>query len=260
LRILLAGDLHGQLDSASQVIEAATEENIDLIIQLGDFGFIWKDDDLSKFNKLNDMLTESKKTMFFLDGNHENFDLLNRLGANTENLTITQLQSRVYYLPRGYRFNIDGVKFMSFGGATSVDQDSRVHFISWFPQEAITDVQVRKVTEEPVDILLTHDCPELTGTLRTYLNQTEFTWPDRLIRSSWGNRMRLYEIYDKVKPKILVHGHYHYCYKDKLQYGDLYRYKDEIQYGDVYGLGCDGVPNSMAILDTKDLSIKGQWA
>ena len=70
--IYLTADLHGDLDRLQQVRKPLRRH--DSLIVLGDFGFIWNGSKAEQ--KLLRRLGKGKGTLLFLDGAHENFDLL----------------------------------------------------------------------------------------------------------------------------------------------------------------------------------------
>lgn len=232
MKIMMLGDTHGSLRDFQA--HAPYMRDVDLVIQLGDFGFVWDDREVVK--KLDAILEEVDVDLWWIDGNHENFDFLKMLFDLTpDDSEPTSMTSRITYLPRGYRFELGGVKFLAFGGATSIDKHRRTSFGTWWPQESITDEQVERVTDEAVDFLLSHDVCSMTPSLeRRLLNPIK---PEREIESI-ENRKRLGEVARRVTPKINVHGHYHAYYADRA--GEI----------DIIGLDCGSVHGARLVLDT----------
>ena len=235
MKILLLGDTHGSLRDFQAY--APYIRDTDLVIQLGDFGFVW--DDSERIEQLNALMEEVDVDLWWIDGNHENFDFLKMLFELTPDDTEpTRMTSRITYLPRGYRFELGGVKFMAFGGAVSIDKHRRTPYSSWWPQELITDEQVARVSDEPVDILLSHDVCSLTPSLERLL--TNPIRPESEIECI-DNRKRLGEVARRVTPWINIHGHYHAYYEDGF---------DNTR---VIGLDCGSAHGSRILLDTEEI-------
>ena len=73
--VYLTGDTHGELDRFKDG-ELRRAGKGDFVVVLGDFGFVW---DGSKAEQKNlDWLRKRPYTILFLDGSHENYDLLER--------------------------------------------------------------------------------------------------------------------------------------------------------------------------------------
>ena len=71
--VYLTGDTHGELDRFKDGGLRRAGKG-DFVVVLGDFGFVW---DGSKAEQKNlDWLRKRPYTILFLDGSHENYDLL----------------------------------------------------------------------------------------------------------------------------------------------------------------------------------------
>ena len=84
----------------------------------GDFGFVW---DLGEEDKwwLN-WLAAKPWTTLFVDGNHENHDILEQWDVtNWHGGKVHKLNESVIHLMRGQVYEIDGKKWFTFGGAKS---------------------------------------------------------------------------------------------------------------------------------------------
>ena len=126
--IYITGDTHIPVDigklSAKKFPEQRNLIKNDYLIICGDFGGLW---DGSKEEKYwLDWLNSRNFTTFFVDGNHENFDMLNSLP--TEEFcggTVHKINDSVYHLIRGMVYTIDNKKIFTFGGAESHDKNQR---------------------------------------------------------------------------------------------------------------------------------------
>lgn len=242
MKILLIGDQHCMFHDAVRNLDKAVELEAELVIFLGDFGFTWDEKEISIFRRLEDAVAERGLTAYWLDGNHENFDLLEEVwgytpdGASDLGLQPSPMSANISYLPRGTRFELDGVKFMAFGGAVSVDRKWRTEGLSWWAQELITEDQVARITDEPVDILLSHDVHTLAPTLAMQLMTNNW----KVDETSTRSRQLLSQVVDKVKPQYVFHGHYHFSYRDRI---------DGIN---IQGLDMGYTNSSIALIDTED--------
>jgi len=166
-----------------------------------------------RWNEKLDHLTERwyKRNVpckvLFVDGNHENHDLLDTLPItewNGGNIHI--INEQINHLMRGQVFNIDGKTLLTMGGGYSVDKMYRTEGISWWSREMpskeeyeIADINLKK-HDYKVDYILTHDCPEI------FLNE--------VITNSWKanpNELNMYlnEVYKAVTFKKWYFGHHH---------------------------------------------------
>ena len=91
----------------------------DYVIICGDFG-IWDNSKREKYNL--DWLESRNFTTLFVDGNHENYDILDGLPVEEwHGGKVSRIRPSVLHLKRGEIFDIDGNKFFTFGGASSHD-------------------------------------------------------------------------------------------------------------------------------------------
>lgn len=271
MKILIAGDWHGDCNAQSvahnpsvsvgrskkassiMAIDAAAKHGAEHIIQCGDFGlwpgwfgFVFLD-------RLNAALIESNVQLIWLDGNHEDFDQLDRfVKFNPQNEKgQTFIRSNILYSPRGCGWTWDHKRFLTVGGAHSIDKEWRTEGESWWPQETLTDAQVngiisnakaRRVKGKPeVDYMFTHDCHPNTP-FRHRLK------PDL---DSQFHREKMREIALAVRPGIWFHGHMHTKYDWKLSYAPPFS-EESGKLTQVYGLADGREKDSWGILDTED--------
>lgn len=210
MKSLIAGDWHGSISAAKGCIEQASEEGCTRVIQVGDFGipFYTGSDFL---DRVSDLGVEHDVEVFFLDGNHENFDTVEKW-VNTYKRDpngLIPILPNLTYMPRGAVWkDEDGLVYAVMGGAASIDRDWRTIGFDYFPQELITPGDVfrffNKASDfEKIDVLLTHDCSDRTD------------WGFALIPDSKSqmNRRVIDEILDYLKPDFHFHGHMHKRYE-----------------------------------------------
>ena len=198
-KLMLVGDTHRDYRFLKRVVAKAVAEGVDVIFQLGDFGF-WPTGDDGTFMDDVDRLVDGNDIRFYwIDGNHEEFSALvpgDRWGKH------------VQHVPRGHRWQWWNKTWMGVGGV-SVDKKSRTPMLDWFVEEELSSVDVRHCCRSgDVDVVLSHDCPdavEIPG-LKPGL------FPIEAIHASERHRMVLGGICDAVVPDLLYHGHYHHAY------------------------------------------------
>lgn len=177
-KVLVTGDLHGSVDirklTSNRFPEGKGLTKQDYVIILGDFGLVWYYL-THKFYKetkywLN-WLRSRPWTTLFIDGNHENFDLLNQLPV-TDMLggKVHVVNDSVFHLMRGEVYTIGNKTFLAFGGAESTDKEQRVEGISWWRSEipnyaecenAMVNIERHQYT---VDYVLSHAMPHQVAT------------------------------------------------------------------------------------------------
>ena len=167
--IFLTGDTHGDIDYAKLL--KLKEKNLsydDYLIICGDAGICWSIYDSRRFLSLyNDIGC----TILFIDGNHENFDMLNALPlVEFKGALMHQVDEHIFHILRGEIISLEGKTFFCLGGAVSIDKMYRKPHVSWWPDEAInkhdTDnaiANLEKVNNK-VDFVITHCCDTKTVT------------------------------------------------------------------------------------------------
>ena len=187
--IFITGDTHGDYRKLNTEIFPEQKEmsKTDYVIVCGDFG-IWKDDKNQKH--WLKWLDEKPFTTLFVDGNHENFDLLSTYPITDWNGGKVQFISQsVIHLMRGEIYNIDGKTFFTMGGASSHDISDgileptapdfkltkrkldtqnamyRVNHISWWKEELPSDGDYKNALDNlekhdfKVDYIVSHCAP-----------------------------------------------------------------------------------------------------
>ena len=161
MKIYISGDTHGIQDAGKLArIRKDDISEDDYIIICGDCGVLWHEDFTKEFVEFFESL---KATVLFIDGNHENYDMLNALPV-VEILggKAHKVSERIYHLLRGEIFTIGGRTFLAFGGADSHDKVFRIPHKSWWKEERITEQNTLDATNNlqkygnKVDYVLTH--------------------------------------------------------------------------------------------------------
>lgn len=132
-----------------------TEE--DYIIVLGDMGLFWRNDKKDAENFIKKFEEKYNFNLYFIDGNHENFKLLNQLPIDENGMGY--VSDHIRHLRRGCRYNIDGKDILTVGGADSVDKFRREEGLSWWKEEEITEAEIDAIAAGHYDYVLSHSCP-----------------------------------------------------------------------------------------------------
>lgn len=206
-RVCFLGDVHGCLDHMAYAIQtAAIDYECHCVIQLGDFGLNWPGSEGKAFTKEISRLLDTFNTpLFWIEGNHDNYDDLYSRAINASGMR--QMKPRIFHIPRGHSFEVGGKRILGIGGAYSVDKDSRIPYVSWWPEELITYADIDRALQTPrPDIIVTHDCPEVVP-YKLILPRGRYP-----IAEARSQRVLLDHVYDEFHPEWWLHGHYHRSY------------------------------------------------
>jgi hypothetical protein len=161
--LYITGDVHADMKEFESRDFAHIRKN-DCIIVCGDFGILWRGGrDEEKSIKA---VGRRKYSTLFVDGAHENFDLLSKYPESEWNGGRVQVLSRnLMHLCRGQVYEIDGKKIFTFGGGESPDRELREEHVSWWPQEMPTQAEMDEGLKNlercgwSVDYIVTYDAP-----------------------------------------------------------------------------------------------------
>ena len=159
--IYITGNIHGEREVFDTDMYRRLKEGDTLLI-CGDFGFLWNGD--REEAKILASLGLKPYTILFVDGSHENFDLLERFPeVEYAGGRAHQLVSNVYHLMRGEVFTIEGKTIFAFGGGESEDKQFYIEAERWWPQEMPTGEEMERGRQtlqahgNQVDYIVTHD-------------------------------------------------------------------------------------------------------
>ena len=227
----VCGDLHGKCDmSKLRVKHWPEQKNLskeDVLIQLGDFGWIWYELGTNKDQEywLN-WLSTRNYTLLVVLGNHENYDVIENLPeCNMFGGIVQYYESnerfgtgKIYFAKRGEVYNINNKIFWTFGGALSIDKDSRTPGVSWWEGEIPSwyDYEYGMKNLDNinwnVDYVLTHTCPiNIIGNILQHTIYTEGKFKDPVSEY-------LFEVYKKLE---FLEWHFGHMHNDiRLDYSD----------------------------------------
>jgi predicted phosphodiesterase len=242
MRFIVLGDTHGDLDHLDYAIKRAHESGCEEIFQVGDWGYLWPRQD--KVELVHERLSRSDLRMRFIEGNHDWYVELMRRGCNPQGDSPKALSDRITYYPRGYSWMEEGVRFLTLGGAYSVDRELRAGaYIDWWPEEDITYADIDRAIEngQGAHVVLAHEAPP-SEALRRLLIKYGLPLRADIQRASEASREALRVVVEALAPQLLVHGHYHI------------RYTTHVGVTRVEGLAHNKWPDSSyLILDTEGL-------
>ena len=117
--IYVTGDLHGELERLKAKSFRKLKKG-DTVIVCGDFGFLWEGG--KKEERLLKKLGRLKYRLLFLDGCHENYDLLDRYPVSGFSGGQAQvLSGNLIHLLRGQVYTIEGRTVFAMGGGVCGD-------------------------------------------------------------------------------------------------------------------------------------------
>jgi predicted phosphodiesterase len=168
--IYVTGDTHGEMCRFDSPQVKKLKKG-DTLIVCGDFGFIW--DGGQKEEKNLQKLGKKKYDILFLDGAHENFDLLNQYPVSDWNGGHVQhICGNLYHLMRGQIYTIEEKKIFVFGGGESPEKQVRIAAERWWACEMPSMEEMRVGVENlsaanmTVDYIITHEpAPRIVSTI-----------------------------------------------------------------------------------------------
>ena len=216
-RFFVTGDTHGSHDIRKLNMKHFPQQNNltkdDFLIVCGDFGLVWDGTNEEKY--WQEWLGEKSFTTLFIDGNHENFNMLEQYPVEIWNGgKIHRITDSIFHLMRGQVFTIHGKKFFTMGGATSIDRHKRVENRTWWRQEIPSWQEYEEGLDNleknnwEVDYIITHTAPQfiIEQKMRYF--------------KEYDNSLNSYltQVYQNVKFKDWYFGHMH----DDLDIGSFH--------------------------------------
>lgn len=160
--IYVTGDTHGDLSRFKDPQMKKLGKG-DTLIVCGDFGFIW--DNSKREQAALKKLMMKDFTIAFIDGCHENFDLLEAYPETNWNGGMARvIAPNLVHLMRGQIYTIEGMRFFTFGGGHSQDIEFR-HDSDWWEREQPTHDEIMEALKNldahgnKIDYVITHEPP-----------------------------------------------------------------------------------------------------
>lgn len=217
--IYVTGDTHANIDigklSTKRFPQQTGLTKDDYLIICGDFGLVW--DGSNREIWWRKWLSAKKFTTLWVDGNHENFDMLYELPlVDKFGGKVREVTPDIFHLDRGQILTIDGKKIFVMGGARSVDKDYRIEHVSWWEQEMPSSTEMERSIQVldkcgwSVDYVVTHCAPRGVQT-------TLAEWYENDPLVSFLERVRA-----DLQFKHWYFGHYHIDKQISEQFTALY--------------------------------------
>lgn len=179
--IYVTGDMHGEL-SRFKSRKIRKIKKGDTLIICGDFGFIWSGDDQEK--KIIKKLGKKKFNIVFVEGCHDNYDLLKQYPVEDWNGgKVRTISGNLKQLMRGHIYIIDDKKIFAFGGGQNVEREIRMEHKTYWDEELPSAAELEfgldnlKANNSSVDYIITHEPPSL---LINYLNTDDTVLTNQL--------------------------------------------------------------------------------
>jgi hypothetical protein len=217
----LAGDWHGNRGWARLRLLDFAVAGVKTIFHLGDFGIFPGNSARKYIHRLNGILRENDQELLVTLGNHEDYVQVSAMKPVTDGqwagITVYNPDyPHIKYFKRGVAFEIEGVKFLSVGGANSIDRfyPHRIPNISWWEGEQISLGDVYRSVEsagDGVDVMLAHDAPAevpLFDGHKSGAGSSNWSFSD--LEYAQKSREALSQIIPVARPKMYLHGHYHF--------------------------------------------------
>lgn len=247
--VLLAGDLHANVDWARRVLsqvlgagDPVTGLRFDTVVQVGDFGF---DPDAGGFlDEIEEVAWAHELVVLALDGNHDSQPWLDTIPADDRGLR--WVRPHVAHVPRAARWVWAGKAWGALGGAPSVDGPWRERGVDWWPnREQATDAEVDSlVAGGRLDVLVTHDAPALATVAHPRRYRSDFPMNQELRDECFTHARRLERAMRGTQAPLVVHGHWHRAVDVAVHHA----------HGStrVVGLACDGTRRASAFRVWRD--------
>lgn len=216
----LVGDLEGEQDAAVRWLRILGERgDVEVVYQLGDLRFGMGPDPEAYLAAIESVCAEYNLRLFCINGNHENWEQLDRLWATPRwqdedgTLRPIEVTDHVSLLPRGHRWHLGGRSFVALGGAPSINRHLLTEGVDWWPTETIRDEHVEAVIAEGhAEVMLVHDSPgppHCTPPVAELIENNPWDWPDASRAYAQDGIDKMTRAVLGVKPLLLAHGHFH---------------------------------------------------
>jgi Icc-related predicted phosphoesterase len=201
----MAGDWHGNVGWVQAVLPALRRVNpaIKTLLHAGDW---WMDTKVVDFWASKTGLERILVTL----GNHEPYGEYQPL-LDAHPGCAVRISEVTWLLPRPFAFEISGRRFVSLGGAASVDRLLRTEGKDWWPAERILDEHVRAAVKLQADVMVTHEPPANTPirSAQELFASNPHNFPPETLAESTASRERVKTVWEALHPALLFHGHLH---------------------------------------------------
>lgn len=217
--IYVTGDIHGDIRRFKDKKIKKLRKG-DFLIVCGDFGFIWNGSKAE--NRTLKKLGKKKYSILFVEGCHENFDLLEKYEVvDYCNAKARKISGNLHQLMRGEIYTIDGKKIFSFGGGRSEDIHIRREHSTYWERELPTQEELSYAIENlarndnNVDFIITHEPP---ASVKDYIDIDTEILATNLLNATLSKisetcRFRMW-FFGKCHRNKIVSKHFHSLFDD----------------------------------------------
>ena len=220
MAVYVTGDIHGWLDIGKLTPDrwplGQKLRKSDFLVICGDFGLVWTDPRTLEEKFFLDWLDNQPWTTLFVDGNHENYDLLDSYptrswrGGKVSPIPGTK---HILHLLRGQVYDMGKFgRWFCMGGASSHDIGGRVEGRSWWSHELPTQDQYDEALANlervgwSVDYVFSHEVP---SKLRRFAMARHYD-PAREKDDELATFLQMVDDrLDRKRLKVWYAGHYH---------------------------------------------------
>lgn len=211
MSILYVGDLHGKVNKLGDIVQSAETKNISAVVQVGDFGFGFRDKAWQSFLEKRARQKKWTVPIYTCFGNHDNWNLIYEMreeqGTNKVELVPG---SGVYFISRASILEIDNISHIFMGGAESTDKGQRKENIDWWDLEQPTEQEFRlffkNLEEHKPDTVVAHELPLRIEINRKRRNQS---YTPQMLENALTNSIH--------QPRHWMAGHHHILEKWKIK-------------------------------------------
>jgi predicted phosphodiesterase len=218
-RVGLIGDVHGDLSALLAISQSMRSRGVDVLLVLGDLGLVWGGSEnwSNRLSRLSKRLRSRDQVLYWVDGNHDDHRRLSTFPVDSDGLR--RLRDNIIHLPRGYRTVLATEKtLLALGGANSIDYESRVSGLTWWPEEAITEADLEAVGREHADIMVGHDAPLDLPSLDIVLAANVTQWSRKGLEYAASGRKQFHDAFLRTSPNLYLGGHYHQPVDESVEY------------------------------------------
>ena len=220
MAVFVTGDIHGWLDIGKLTPERWPQgmklRRSDFLVICGDFGLVWNSPITLEEKFFIDWLDSRPWTTLFVDGNHENYDLLDTFPVRKWHggkVSVLPGTKNVIHLLRGQVYEMGSYgRWFCMGGAPSHDIANRVAGKSWWPRElpSMSEYEEGWANLEcvgfQVDYVFTHEVPRR---LRRFAMARHYDPSREIDDELTAYLQRVDDALGKDRLKMWYAGHYH---------------------------------------------------
>lgn len=219
--VYVTSDTHGAFDihkiNPREFTAAQSMGSDDYLLICGDFGCIWDGGKTDEF--WLKWLESLPWTTLFIDGNHENFDVLSTYPVREwAGGKIREIRKNIFYLMRGEIYDFAGKTWFALGGGYSHDSSFRTRGTDWWHEEVFSKEEAENALNNlkkhsgKVDVILSHDVYASHSCSEVYPLELDRYPEDRI------NQMEFLEdIRTRTDYRLWLCGHYH---QDSIEFAD----------------------------------------